>query len=284
MLLLAACAHAVPPAPPPVEAPAPAPAPVGPVPIVADGLPPHLVFATGKEALAEVLASNPRILGVGELHATEGGPAARSALAWFRTELFPTLAPHTTDLVLETWRVGETCGEVETVVADTVEADTHRPEVVKSDLVLLVEAAVAADVRPHDLAFRCAEYESLLAADATVQYATLLGLLTRKLGEYALAAADVPDATLVLYGGAVHNDVRPSAELAAYSYGADARKKAGAAYVELDLYPPELVKGAMLEPAWAPLLAVTGPDRVILYERGPGSWVLLMPTVLGAAP
>ncbi len=242
-----------------------------------DGLPSHRIYATGREALADVLAANPKVLGVGELHAKEGGPAAVSALAWFRTELFPVLAPHTTDLVLETWRVGERCGEVEEVVAATVESDTERPAETKSDLVLLVEAAVAADVRPHDLAFTCAEYEGLLAADQEVQYGTLLRLLTQKLQEFALAATDAPDATMVLYGGAVHNDVTPGAELGAYSYGAAARKKAGAAYVELDLYPPELVQGALVEPAWAPLLAVTGPDHVVLYERGPGSFVLLLP-------
>lgn len=282
LLVLLACApHPVPPAPlaPTAAAEtAPPPAPL-PEPVITEGLPPHWVFPAGRDALPVVLASNPRILGVGELHASEGGPAAVVALAWFREALLPTLAPHTTDLVIETWRVGERCGEVEEAVAETVQEETQRVESTPSDLVLLVKAADAAGVRPHDLAFTCAEYEGLLAADQAVQFGTLMELLTVKLQAYALAAVDVPDATMVLYGGAVHNDVAPRRELVAYSYGVAARDRAGLDYVELDLYPPELVKGAMVEPAWAPLLGVVGPDRVVLHERAPGSFVLLLPTV-----
>ena len=80
----------------------------------------------------------------------------------------------------------------------------------------------------------------------------------------------------MLYGGAVHNDIVPREGLEAWSYGAAARAKG--AYVELDLYQPELVGDALKEPAWAPLLDVTGPDRAILYRRSEGSFVMLLPT------
>ena len=60
-----------------------------------------------------------------------------------------------------------------------------------------------------------------------------------------------------------------------------ARAKGGPAYVELDLYDPALVRGntTLVVPVWAPLLDLTGPDRAILYERGPGSWILLLETM-----
>ena len=83
---------------------------------------------------------------------------------------------------------------------------------------------------------------------------------------------------MVLYGGAVHNDLFPAAALATYAYGPDTRKKAGADYVELDLYQPELLTPTLTEAVWAPLLAATGPDRVVLYERAPQSFVLLLST------
>lgn len=257
MLLLAACGDPD----PIVEAPP---------------LPPHRVFPTAADALRAVLASNPRVLGVGEVHATTDGPAVPTTLSRFTRELLPVLAPHTTDLVIETWRLDGRCGAQEEKVATQVDADAKRPEAAKDDIVLLAEAAVAAGVRPHDLAITCDEYAGLLDANGEVVYASLLTLLSAKLQDYAVRAIDTPDATMVLYGGAVHNDLFPSEALAAYSYGPAVRAKGGAAYVELDLYAPELLGEAMIEPAWAPLLATTGPDQVALYERGDGSYVLLL--------
>ncbi|MDP2311005.1 MAG: hypothetical protein Q8P18_33605 [Pseudomonadota bacterium] len=238
--------------------------------------------------MAFLLASKPRIIGIGEVHATTDGPggsasAGATTLARFTDRLLPVLAPTTTDLVIETWRLDGTCGaQAEQVVAQ-VETDTKRPEATKSELVLLIEKAVALGVRPHDLVLTCDEYASLTDAGGEVQYGRLLRLLTGKLGDYAQGGLDVPDATLVLYGGAVHNDVYPGDDLADYSYGVAARAKGGAAYLELDLYAPELVRGnaTLVDPTWAPLLDLTGPDRVVLYERGPGSWILLLETVGG---
>jgi hypothetical protein len=272
-ILLALALHratAAPPAPTvAVNAPAGAPG-------ESNALPPHTRHATAADALTKVLASNPRILGVGELHAKQGAPVAPTTLARFTTELLPVLAPHTTDLVIETWRLDGRCGPQEEVVAEQVQEDTKRPEATKSELVLLVEAAVAAGVRPHDLAITCAEYERLQTPDG-IDYAFLLGVLTDRLGEFAKMAAETPDATMVLYGGAVHNDIAPSPALARYAYGKDAAPRGG--YVELDLYDPALLAAtpSLIEPAWAPLLSQAGPDHVLLYERGPDSFVLLLP-------
>lgn len=270
------CVHPVA-APPPVAA-APAPAPVEaalPEGWVEDPtLPPHRLYHTAKDALLVALASRPRVLGVGELHETGDVPVARSAMRVFTEELLPVLAPSATDLVLETWRLDGRCGPEEQSVATGVDEQTDRPPEVKDELTLLVEAAVAAQVRPHDLRFTCDEYAGLLDHGELVT-GRLLRLLTVKLGDYAQQALATPGATLVLYGGAVHNDLFPTADLADYSYGA---ALADAPYVELDLYPPELVRGALVEPAWAPLLAATGPDHVVLYRRSPKSFVLLLPT------
>lgn len=241
-------------------------------------LPPHRTLPDVGAALDVVLAGNPRVLGVGELHATTDGPAVESTLARFTRDVFPRLAPHTTDLVIETWRLDGRCGAQEAEVAEKVETETQRPPETKSELVLLVEAAAAAGVRPHDLALSCDEYAKLQGPGGEVVYGELLRLLGGKLGEFATKGLETPDATVVLYGGAVHNDVYPREALAPYGYGAAARAKGRAAYVELDLYAPELVQGALVEPAWAPLLASAGPDHVVLIERGEGSWVLLLET------
>ncbi|GDX79495.1 hypothetical protein LBMAG42_13060 [Deltaproteobacteria bacterium] len=242
-------------------------------------LPPHRVYPTAAAALDAVLASNPHILGIGELHSTTAGPEVPSTLSLFTAHLFPALAPHLTDLVLETWRVDGACGAPAAEVTEKVEVETERPPETKSDLVLLIEAAVAAGVRPHDLAFSCAEYEAMLDPKGDVRFGELLRLLTEKLQAFALLASATPNATMVLYGGAVHNDLFPAAALASYAYGPETRKKAGIDYVELDLYQPELLTPTMTEASWAALLTATGPDRVVLYERGPQSFVLLLPSV-----
>lgn len=258
---------------PPELAPSP-PAPVDPGWVEDPELPPHRLYHSPAGALAAVLASDPQVLGVGELHPTTDGPTGRSAMAIFTEELLPVLAPHTTDLVLETWRLDGRCGPEEEAVASGVEAQTERPPETRSELVLLVEAALAAGVRPHDLALSCEEYAGLLEGEELVM-GRLLRILTVKLQDFGEAALATPDATMVLYGGAVHNDRAPAPELAEYSYGPALAK---GRYVELDLYPPELVTGIMREPAWEALLAATGPDRVVLHERAPGSFVMLLPT------
>lgn len=261
MIALLACAE--PPAPLPVESAPPA-------------LPPHHVYTTVADALAPILALHPKVLGVGELHATTDGPALRSTMARFTKDFLPILAPTTSDLILETWRLDGRCGPTEEVVATEIQTDTRRPEATKSELVLLAEAALAANVRPHDLALTCDEYGSLTGPDGQIVYDTLLRLLTGKLQDFAMKGLDTPDAALILYGGAVHNDLKPKPEMAAWAYGPAVAARGAESYVELDLYVPELVTETLTEPEWAPLLAATGPDRLILYERAPRSFVLFL--------
>lgn len=243
-------------------------------------VPDALVFPSAAAAIAHVMEAHPRVLGVGEVHANTGGPAVPTTLARFTKDVFPVVAPHATDLVLETWRLDGRCGATETTVATTVAADTKRPEATRSELEVLVDTSVALNVRPHDLVFTCTEYASLLGKDEAVDYGALLRLLTVKLEDYAVRGVQAKDAMVVLYGGAVHNDLYPRADLASYAYGPAARDKGGSAYVELDLYQPELVRNnpTLVDPAWAPLLDQAGPDHVVLFARGPQSWILLLET------
>lgn len=264
----------------------PAPAvDVPPVPVEAP-LPPHQDFPSAEAALEHLLQKNPRVLGVGEVHSSTDRPGIPSTISRFTTELLPVLAPRTTDLVIETWRLESACGAPAEQVVTQVETETKRPEETKDEIVVLAERASALGVRPHDLPVSCAEYPTLLDEQGEVAYDRLLKLLTVKLGAFANAGLTTADASLVLYGGAMHNDLSPDPELVDYSYGVEARRLGGDGYMELDLYQPELLVGreALLEPAWAPLLErAVGPDRAVLFERGPGSYVLFLPTV-GARP
>lgn len=245
----------------------------------APALPPHQVFASTELAMQHILARKPRIVGVGEVHATTDGPAVPSTLSRFTDRVLPVLAPTTTDLVIETWRLESACGETAAAVVTSVETDTKRPETTKSEIELLAERAVALGVRPHDLPITCDEYPALMGEDGQVDYDRLLVLLTGKLGDFAARGLDTPDARLVLYGGAMHNDLFPREGLEKYSYGPAIQAKGGEGYVEVDLYQPELLRGneVLLEASWAPLLdGVTGPGKAVLFERGPGSFVVFM--------
>lgn len=249
-------------------------------------LPSHGVFPSTEAALTAVLASKPRVLGVGEIHASTDRPGLRSTLSRFTERLMPVLAPTATDLVIETWRLDRACGAPAEAVVAQVEEDTKRPEATKDELTLLIEQAVALGVKPHDLIITCEEYATLMDEAGEVAYDKLLKLLTVKLSDYAQRGLTTDGVTLVLYGGAMHNDLSPSEGLRDYSYGPAARETGGGAYVELDLYDAALLRGreGLIEPAWAPLLDATGPDRALLFERGPGSWVIFMEEQAPTAP
>jgi len=53
----------------------------------------------------------------------------------------------------------------------------------------------------------------------------------------------------------------------------------GGRFVEVDLYLPELIDGQALYEAepWYPLLAQAPPDKVLLIERAPHSWLAILP-------
>jgi hypothetical protein len=237
------------------------------------------VFPDAATALRHVLSDKPRVLGVGEIHSKVGAEDVPATLVRFREELLPVLAPHTTDLVIETWRVDGRCGEEAAEVTVQVEVELERPEVVESDIVRLAKQALALGVQPHDLVLACEEYGGLRDAEGEVAYDALLTLLTSKLRALAMEGLETEGASVVLYGGAVHNDLSPSEGLRDYSYGVDVGAAAKGAYVELDLYAPEqlAVSPALVEDAWSPLLDLPALDEgVVLFQRMPGSYVMLL--------
>ena len=69
---------------------------------------------------------------------------------------------------------------------------------------------------------------------------------------------------VVVYGGALHNDLYPDPVLARFSYGVAAFRATGGRYRELDLYVPEYLErnSAMQKEPWVPIwrrAAIAGP-------------------------
>lgn len=270
LILLGACRGA--PSQEPVQPTEPTP--------TAAATPPHQRLA-GAAELAQIIGQRgPRILGVGELHQVVDGPQGPAAIDWFTEQLLPVLAPSATDLVIETWVFEGGCGEQEQVVVEALPEATNRPPETEDAIVRLARVARELGVTPHALELSCDDYEAVVGPDGGIVYEQLLAVMTRELGALARQGLATPDARVILYGGAVHNDLHPRPALAAYSYAtALAALEGGQAYMELDLYPPGMAaqQAGFADEAWFPLIDATGPDHLVLWERDPNSLVVLLP-------
>jgi hypothetical protein len=250
-------------------------------PPVDPSLPRYWVEPDAPAALARMLKGvKPRVLGVGEVHLVAGGPLVRSALARFTDDMFAGLGGRATDLVVETWVTDGRCGKAERQVTADVRATTERPPETETEIGRLLRRARELRIEPHVMTMRCKQYQALRSKTGEVDYDQLLQLIGGELHRNVRAVLDRrKDATVVVYGGSLHNDRQPNAGTAAYSYGEKLAGELGAGYVELDLYVPELVENddLLAGESWFPLLARhTGPDKVVLVERSPGSYILLL--------
>lgn len=252
----------------------------------AGALPAHRVFPDAAKAMQAILdrQPSPRVIGFGEFHALTGGPQVPSALRRFREELFPLLAPTVSDLVIETWVSEGNCGDAEAKVQTDVPQRTDRPPETTSEIEELALAARKVGTQPHALTLRCADYRAILGKDGEVDFDRMLDLLTRELLRVASSTVRVRDLqkyhrhTVAVYGGALHNDLYPpDEESRRYSYALELAKTVPS-YVEVDLFVPEIVESNefLKGESWFPLLAATARDHVVLYERGPRSYVILL--------
>ncbi len=242
-------------------------------------LPPFSVHPTSRAALEAMMAkTQPRVLGVGEVHVLQGGPAVRSALARF-TDDMDLLKGRATDLVVETWVSDGRCGEEEKQANTQVKQDTERPPEIENELTRLLKKGKELKLRPHVLHMTCDHYKSLRSESGEVDYDKLLQLLgSELLATSRKALGPKPGRLVVVYGGSLHNDRAPSEGVAAYSYGAKLAEELGRGYVELDLYVPELIADDQVlrgEPWW-PLTEKAQAGQVVLVERGPDSYILLL--------
>jgi len=85
---------------------------------------------------------------------------------------------------------------------------------------------------------------------------------------------------IVLYGGAIHNDVEPFEAARPYCYGPELVAATKGRYVELDVFVPELVSDTGLWPrfAWYPHFDKQAhPDQATLFSPLPASYTMLLP-------
>jgi len=239
-------------------------------------------FVSPAGAIRAFIGDATGVVAFGELHQTVKTAGVRSSIARFTDEILPAIAPRAAHLIVETWVSRGACGETEKQVTKDVARTTERPAETENEIVRLLRRAKELGVAPHVLDVDCHEYQSLATRGGGVDYDRLLTLTGQHLGraiEQALALPRPADRPLVLvYGGALHNDLQPSAELAKYSFGPAIDSLTHGDYREIDLYVPELVatlptlRAERWYAAWRPTRA--GPGATLI-RRQPRSAVML---------
>lgn len=88
------------------------------------------------------------------------------------------------------------------------------------------------------------------------------------------------DRMILVYGGGLHNDLLPRAELAAYTFGPKVRDEQGGRYLEIDLYVPEYIERdpSMTKEPWFQLYKKrVRPGQTVVIRRLQGSYIIIFP-------
>jgi hypothetical protein len=83
---------------------------------------------------------------------------------------------------------------------------------------------------------------------------------------------------VVLYGGALHNDLHPEPGREQWSFGPELSKESGGRYVAVDLIVPEFMRDTEAWrklPWYASFDPSAHPGKVTLYEIDPQSFVIV---------
>lgn len=240
----------------------------------------HREYRGTREAIGAILdeATAPHVYAIGEYHPTRDAVARTSPLARFTSEIVEMLEPRAQHLIVEAW-LDDTCRDTDSdVVQMQVMRVTNRAPAQASDLQALLAASKQMRIQTHGLPMTCIEHASVLDDNGRVDFLRLLRLVTEKLGDTARAMV-ASGRDVIVYGGALHNDLYPTWPLDELSYARPLEAQLGGGVLEIDLVVPEIVAPmAMIrrEP-WFPLLGRAAPDRVLTWQRGPNSYVVILP-------
>jgi hypothetical protein len=228
------------------------------------------------------LADAGGVIAFGELHQTKATAKVRSALARFTDDILPVIAPRASHLIVETWMTTGACGESEKQVTAEVARTTERPAATEDEIVRLLRRGKEMGVAPHVLGIGCDEYKQLAGSGAGVDYEKLLTITSQHLERAIRQAALLPRTAerplVIVYGGALHNDLHPNPALAEYSFGPAIHAFMRGAYHEVDLYVPEMIETmpALKAEPWYAVWRRTGAgNRAVVLRRSARSSVLV---------
>jgi hypothetical protein len=225
--------------------------------------------------LGEVADDGPRVFAVGEYHETIGTSPHRPALSRFAVDVLDQLVPYAHDLVVESW-LDLGCEDAAAASVPTqLEQATGRQV---ADATALATALARGEVAAHGLSITCIEQSALVDRGGQLDFLLLLEVVTGKLLD-ATRAVLARGGGVIVYGGALHNDLYPEWPLDELSYAEPLARELGGHVVEIDLIAPEAVAAmrSVRGERWFPLLARSTPDHAILWQRGPDSYVVILP-------
>jgi hypothetical protein len=244
-------------------------------------------FKSPRAAFERVVSAGPLILAVGEYHEVEGAPKVKSAIARFTADLLPLLKDKAGAMIAETWMLNGKCGETEKQAAKEVQKTTKRPKETEDEVTVMLNRSYALGLKNHILILTCDDYRSMLDEKGELDAEKSLKLVRDKVEEKALEVREKEEAAvegkgkmLVLYGGALHNDLEPSERWAPFSFGPRLDREVEHRYVELDLLVPEYVKDDddLVKEAWfKPALARAARGETVLVSPRPGVRMLVFP-------
>jgi hypothetical protein len=244
------------------------------------------LYATPKDAFASILAkTKPRIISVGEVHQTNTSTGVRSAISRFTKEMLPALTHKASDLIAETWVSSGDCGVEETEAVEEIEEVTQRPVETEDEVVTLLKSARAINILPHILEVSCDEYRAMLDKEGELDSEKVLNLVTKLLAEkakflHAKNESRKSKRIVVIYGGAIHNDLHPEEDYASFSYGKELDAASEERYLAVDLFVPELIDTdeEWKKEAWYPHFAKhTSKTKTLVIQEDSSSFIVVFP-------
>lgn len=241
----------------------------------------HQVYPDTRAAIAAILGevTPPKVYAIGEYHPTRASGANRTPMTRFTDDIIGALEPRASEMIVETWH--DDCGEAS--LAPQLAAALGRPASTGGDIQRMVFESMRLRMRTRGLPISCLEHEAMRDRTGAIDFYRLLSLVTEKLHDTAAAAVANPRVperpAVIVYGGAIHNDLFPRWPLETLSYAKPLARELGGGVLEIDLVVPEVVAPMQMvrDEPWFPLLGLASPGRAIVWQRGPNSYVLILP-------
>jgi hypothetical protein len=267
----------------PTEAPAPS-ATASSEPPSCGALACRLYEAPG-DAFRAVLEQKPLVLAVGEAHAQKATPGVTSSAKRFTTDMLPALAGKASDLILELMAPPSGCEQEKKAATKEIgKVTAPQAETNQNEYVAMGDAAKTLGIEPHLIHPTCDDIKAITApgTDPTDASLRLIARLLRETTKKALSRNERGgvEKIVVVYGGAMHNDVSPSEATQDYGYGPDLVAFTKGRYVELDLFVPELVQDHGLWPKfvwYSHFDKAAHPDKTTMFAPLPSSFTILLP-------
>ena len=243
---------------------------------------PCTLFDAPEAAFARVLDDHPAVLAIGETHAQRDFEGA-STTERFTETLLPLLKGRSKDLVVELWVGNPACNTsqkraMKQVASAQAEVTASQRPKNQSEFVALYVSTRKNDMKAHVLVPPCDDYEKIVHAPDDID--AMLEIIARLSGaqvEKLLPSASEP---VLVYGGAMHNDLVPRAGHARWSFGPELDRATNHRYVELDLVVPEMISDTdawMAQPWYADYDAKKQGTKTILFKTRPRSYALVFP-------